>query len=71
MQGFGGDKVNLSNNVKKIRKLKKLTLKETAKKTGVSHQMISQIETGKKRPSLETLIKIADAFDCSLDDLVR
>ena len=63
--------MNLSNNVKKIRKLKKLTLKETAKKTGVSHQMISQIETGKKHPSLETLIKIADAFDCSLDDLVR
>ena len=58
----------------KLRVLRKkygITLKELASKTGYStHSPISEIETGKKKPSLEFAIKIATLFQVSLDRLV-
>ncbi len=55
-----------------LRKQQGLTLKELALALGfTSHSYASEIETGKKRPSTEMIIKIADLFNVSVDQLVR
>ena len=56
--------------VKVYRKHRKLTSQELANKVGVTQAFISQLETGKKKGSLETLKKIADTLDLTVDDLI-
>lgn len=52
------------------RELKKLTLRELEKKTGVSNAVISQIETGRvKDPGFRTVCKLASALGISLKRL--
>ena len=47
------------------------TIKDLRKQRGVSHQVyISEIEKGKKIPSLTILYNIAKFFDMSLTELV-
>ena len=58
-------------SIRKRRKAKGLTQKELADKSGVTESQISQIETGKRKPGFETLLRISEALDCSTDDLVR
>lgn len=40
-------------------------------KVGVSQEMISQIEKGTKLPTLLLGAAIANAFGCSVDDLIK
>ena len=44
------------------RKEQNITQKQLAEKTGLSQSNISNIEKGSTRPTIETLIKIADAL---------
>lgn len=44
------------------RKKHKMTQKQLAEKTGLSQANISNIEKGNSRPTIDTLMKIADAF---------
>lgn len=60
----------IGNNIKYIRQRKKLTVKETAGELGLSVKTYYNYEHGAREPGLNTLIKIANFFDCSLDDLV-
>lgn len=47
-------------------------MKELALALGFpSHSYVSEIERGKKRPSTEMIIQIADLFHVSVDQLVR
>jgi transcriptional regulator with XRE-family HTH domain len=42
-----------------------------AEKAGLSYTMITKIEQGvAKRPSIQTMVKLANAFGISLDELV-
>lgn len=50
------------------RVMKKMSQDDLAKKAGVDRSYISQIESGKKTPSLSVLGRIADALECSLKD---
>ncbi len=56
------DKVRLQ------RVLKNMSQEDLAKKANVDRSYISQIESGKKIPSLSVLERIADALECSLKD---
>lgn len=47
-----------------------LSLRALAKRVGVSASLISQIETGKARPSVNTLYAIATELGVSVDDLL-
>ena len=58
-------------SIRKRRLAKGLTQKELAEKADVTESQISQIETGKRKPSFETLLKISEALGCTTDDLVR
>ncbi len=60
----------LGNQIRKQRKLKKYTLEQLAEILGVSTTFIGQIERAKGIPSLETLVKIANALDVSVDSLL-
>lgn len=51
------------------RQSRKLGLRELARQLGISASALSQIETGKSRPSMTTLFAIARALHVSLDDL--
>jgi transcriptional regulator with XRE-family HTH domain len=63
--------VSLSENIKKIRKKKGWSQKELGEMIGSHLSHINRIETGKQNPSLEVLIKLADALEVSIDSLVR
>ena len=52
----------IGQKIKKYRKLRKLTQEELAIKTGIQRANIARIETGKHKPYLETLEKIAQAL---------
>lgn len=51
------------NRIAKLRKKKKLSQAQLAKKTGLTRQAISLYEIGKREPKLEIWIKLADFFD--------
>ena len=53
------------------RKATGLTMKELGEKVGVSESAISQYETGKREADFETLLKIGEVLDCSIDYLLR
>lgn len=57
-------------NIRKMRKEKGLTQEELAEKIGVKQGAISQFECGVIQPSVNTLVKIANVLDCSVDDLI-
>ena len=52
----------LKNNIKKFRTEKKFTQEKLSEITGISADYLSEIERGKKTPSLKRLILIADAL---------
>ncbi len=53
-----------------LRTLNKLTQKEVAERLGISQPSYIRYENGSAEPTLENLIKLADLFDVSLDDLL-
>lgn len=54
-----------------LRKKSGLSQKELADKLHVSQQSISQWEKGLREPSIEMLKKLAEIFNCTIDELVR
>lgn len=61
--------VYMLNNVKKIRRDKKISQSELAKRTGITRQTISLIEVGKYNPSLKLCIELAEELDTDLNTL--
>lgn len=57
--------------IKELRKAHNLTYAEFGNKTNVSGSYISQIEKNKRKPSLEILSRIVEAFDISLSELLN
>jgi len=47
-----------------------LTLADVSEGTGISRSTLSRLESGKRRPSLDLLLPLAELFRVSLDDLV-
>ena len=61
----------LAERIKKFRKQKGWSQQKLAEKTGLSFNAITKIEQGlAKHPTLKTLIKLADVFGMSIDELV-
>ncbi|MBQ2809291.1 MAG: helix-turn-helix transcriptional regulator [Clostridia bacterium] len=60
----------LGERIRAQRKLKKYTLEQLAERLDVSTTFIGQIERAKGVPSLETLVKIANVLEVSIDSLV-
>jgi len=60
----------LAANVRRLRSERKLTLDGLAAAAGVSRGMLVQIEQQRVNPSLGTLVRIADALDVGVQELV-
>jgi len=56
--------------LRRVREQRGLTLTEAAEDTGISKSTLSRLETGQRRPSLELLLPLAQAYRVPLDDLV-
>jgi transcriptional regulator with XRE-family HTH domain len=62
------DQVGL--RLKRLRTQRGVTLTGLAAITGISKSTLSRLETGQRRPSLELLLPLAQAYRVPLDDLV-
>lgn len=58
------------NNMRELRKKKKLTMKQLGQMVGVSESTISLYENGKHEPDILTMIRIADALETTVDHLL-
>lgn len=61
----------ISDNIKRLRTLKKMSQKEVAISLNMDQPQYSRIESGKVEPTLTTLEKIANVFEVSLSELVK
>ena len=62
----------LAQNIKKLRKQRKLSQEELAKKAGVTYSTLIKLESGvNKNPTIKTIQQIAAALEVSLDELTK
>lgn len=62
---------NISMNLKRIRKARRLSLDEVAEQTGVSKSMLGQIERGDSNPTVATVAKIVDGMRVTFSTLIK
>ncbi len=63
--------VNLSKRIKVLRAKNNLSQDKLSKKANLPFSTLAKIESGyTPNPSMETLIKIADAFVIGIDELI-
>ena len=62
----------ISKNIKKIIKEKKISKSVLVMKTGLDYHTISKIENGTTPdPRINTVVKLVRALEISLDDLIK
>lgn len=61
---------NISNNLRLQRAKQRISQDKLSELTGINQQQISYIENGKACPKLETVIKIAEALNISVNELI-
>ncbi len=61
----------IAKRLKELRKKSGWSQQKLAEKAGLSYNTITKIEQGAAtKPTIQTMIKIADAFKISIDELV-
>ena len=63
--------INIGEKIKMLRKEKKLTQKELAKKIGVTASTVTKYENGQLEPNIEVLNRISNIFRISISALVE
>lgn len=61
--------INLGQKLKELRQTEGLTQQQLADKLQIGRVNYTRYETNAVRPDYETLIKLADFFDVSLDEI--
>lgn len=56
-------------HIREVRKQRGMTMRELGDRVGVSESAIGFYETGKREPSYEILLKIAEELRCNVSDL--
>jgi len=56
--------------LRRVREQRGITLTDLSERTGISKSTLSRLENGQRRPSLELLLPLAQAYRVPLDDLV-
>ena len=57
----------MGNNIRKLRRMRHLTQVGLQMQTGIEQGLISKFETGGRIPPTETLIRLANFFETSMD----
>lgn len=61
----------IAQQLKGLRKKAGWSQQKLAEKAGLSYNVITKIEQGAaKNPNIQTMIKLADAFEISIDELL-
>lgn len=63
--------MKFGDNIKKIRKYKKLSQEDLAEKMQVSRQSVSKWENGDAYPEMNNILQLCKIFHCSITDLVN
>ena len=64
------DYIAIGLRIRKLRKQKFWTQEKLAEKAEIAPDYLCRIESGKKHPSLTTILLIAGALDTTVDDLL-
>ncbi len=59
----------MGEKIKTARMNKKLTLEKLSEKIGISRNFLWEIEAGRKAPAIQTLYKIGESLNVSIDYL--
>lgn len=62
--------LKIADNIRFFRKANNLTQEELSKQLGGSKNLVSNYENVISTPDIYTLVKLADIFDITLDELV-
>jgi transcriptional regulator with XRE-family HTH domain len=62
--------VPIAHAVRRLRSARSWTLTELAARSGISRRLIVQIEQEQANPSIGTLLRLADAFEVALSELL-
>ena len=60
----------LRANLRRFRDLRRMTQQEMGSRAAIAAASISHFETGQRTPTLETLVKLADALSVTVDALL-
>lgn len=63
--------MKFGENLKRIRKDKKMSQEELAEKVNVSRQAVSKWETGEAYPEMNNILELCKIFNCKINDLVH
>jgi transcriptional regulator with XRE-family HTH domain len=63
-------KVNTPKKLKAYREMKDLTMRQVADELGVSESCYCLYENGLRKPSFETLVKLAQIYGCTVNDFI-
>ena len=67
---FGLPAATLQANLRKFREMRGMTQSEMGARADIAAASISHFETGQRTPSLETLVKLADSLNVTVDALL-
>lgn len=61
---------DVGKNIKKFRNERKMTQDGLAEKMNVTRQAVSNWETAKTEPDIDTLTRLADVFEVSVEEII-
>lgn len=65
-------KISIGGKIKRWRKIKEMTQDELSKKADIPYPTLVKIESDAvKNPSIETMMKIANGLEITLDELIK
>ena len=60
----------LGERLRRRRRSRAMTLDDLSRETGISSSLLSRLESGKRRPTLDLLLALSGCYRVTLDDLV-
>jgi transcriptional regulator with XRE-family HTH domain len=63
--------MKFGDNLRNLRKSKKISQEALAEKVGVSRQSVSKWETGEAYPEMNNILELCKIFKCNINDLVN
>lgn len=66
-----GDSLDIGKEIILIRQQHQLTQEDLAEQLHVSRPAVSAWEVGRNYPDIDSLVKMSDLFDITLDQLIR
>ena len=63
--------MKFGDNLKRVRKIRKISQEDLAERLGVSRQSVSKWETGENYPSMTNIMCLCTIFKCNINELVH